>query len=100
MTFVKGTSAVSDTDASCGCVGEVSVVEEVLDVVDGAAESAVAGGASTTDAWRRAGETLSAVGTDKEANWTRGEADGGAELHDGASIRAGGAVIGAFEKVK
>jgi hypothetical protein len=100
LTFVKGTSAVSDTDASCGCVGEVGVVEEVLDVVDGAAESAVGGGSCAADARRRAGETLSAVGTDKEANWTRGEADGGAELHDGASIRAGGAVIGAFEKVK
>ena len=28
------------------------------------------------------------------------EADGGAELHDGAAIGAGGAVIGALEEVK
>jgi hypothetical protein len=46
LAFVKGASAVSDADTSCGCVGEIGVVEEVLGVVDGAAESAVGGRAA------------------------------------------------------
>ena len=62
MAFVKGTSAVSDTDTSSGGISEVGVVEEVLDVVDGAAESTVGGGAGAADAGRGAFETLSAIG--------------------------------------
>ena len=97
LAFVKGTSAVSDTDTSGGGIGEVGVVEEVLEVVDGAAESAVGGGAGTANAGRSAGKTLSAVGADEVPDGTGLEADGGAELHDGASIGTGGAMISALE---
>ena len=50
LAFVKGACAVSDADSTCGSVGKVGVIEEVLDVVDGAAESAVGGGARAADA--------------------------------------------------
>jgi hypothetical protein len=97
LAFVKGSSAVSDTDTSGGGISKVCVVEEVLKVVDGAAESAVGGGAGAADAGRSTGKTLSAVGADEVPDGTGFEADGGAKLQDGASIGTGGAMISALE---
>ena len=97
MAFVKGASAVSDADTSGGGISEVGVVEEVLDVVDGAAESTVGGSAGAANAGRSAGETLGAIGADEVPDGTGFETDGGAKLHDGASIRTGGAMISALE---
>lgn len=100
FTFVKGASAVGDADSSGGEIVQIGVVEVMFDVVDGATEGAVGGGAFAIDAGRRALETLGAVWTDVEADGTGFEANGGAELHDGAAIGTGGAVVSAFEEVK
>ena len=86
MTFIKSTSAVSDAYTSSGRISKIGVVEEVLDVADDTAKSAVGGSARATDAGRSTGETLIAIRTDKVPDGTGFEADGGAELHDGASI--------------
>jgi hypothetical protein len=86
LTFVKGTSAVSDADTSSGNISKIGVVKEILHVADGAAKSAIGGSARAANAGRSAGETLSAIGTDKVPDGTGFETDGGAELHNGASI--------------
>ena len=87
FALVKGASAVGDADSSGGWIAEIGVVEVMFDVVDGAAEGAVGGGAFAVNAGCRTLETLCAVWTDVEADRTCFEADGGAELYDGAAIR-------------